>query len=450
MLRLAWKNILHRPLNLLLTLILFALGVGLITYLLLLNTQLREQFDNNLASVDLVIGAKGSPLQMILCSMYHVDAPTGNISVEEAKPFLKEGHPIIKESVPLSLGDNYKGYRIVGTTQDIIPFYEAKVSQGKSWQRSGEVVVGAGVAASTGLGIGDSFKSSHGLTEDDDLAHDHTALTVVGMLDRTGTVIDQLLLTSYETVWDVHNHDHGSEDGDSHNHDDHDHAHHEGHDHDHDHHDHDHAGHDHGDHAHDHASATFDKAHLIEHGDEDITSILVRYRNKASFPALSFARNINENTDLQAASPAIEMNRLYSMMGTGTDVLQWLALLIAVVSAFSIFITLLKSMRERRYELALMRVMGGSRSSLFGLITWEGVLLSLLGCLLGLLLGHVAMQWTAGLLADDYRYNLTGWRWISAEWLIIAGSLALGLLAALLPAIQASNTDINETLGTTT
>ncbi len=138
------------------------------------------------------------------------------------------------------------------------------------------------------------------------------------------------------------------------------------------------------------------------------------------------------------------------MMGTGTDVLQWLALLIAVVSAFSIFITLLKSMRERRYELALMRVMGGSRSSLFGLITWEGVLLSLLGCLLGLLLGHVAMQWTAGLLADDYRYNLTGWRWISAEWLIIAGSLALGLLAALLPAIQASNTDINETLGTTT
>lgn len=466
MLSLAWKNILHRPLNLLLTLILFALGIGLIVYLLLLNTQLREQFDSNLASVDLVIGAKGSPLQMILCSMYHIDAPTGNISVKEAAPFMKEGHPIIKEVVPLSLGDNYRGYRIVGTTPDMLPFYEAQVIQGKMWTMSGDVVIGAAVATATGLGVGDKFQSSHGLTDDADLTHEHSALHVVGVLGRTGSVIDQLLLTSYETVWDVHDHsgtEHDHEDdhhsgnthglhGHDHDHE-HDHASHDDHGHEHAHYSGDHNGHNHAGHEHhshslaDHQAVVYDREHLITHSDEEITSLLVRYRNRASFPSLNFARNINENTDLQAASPAIEMNRLYSIIGTGTDVLRWLALLIAGVSALSIFITLLKSMRERRYELALMRVMGGGRGSLFGLITAEGILLAVLGCALGVVLGHVAMEMTSTLLAEDYRYDFTGWRWLREEWLIIGGSVLLGLIAALIPAYQASRTDINETLG---
>lgn len=449
MLSLAWKNIIHRPLNLILSLILFALGIGLITFLLLLNTQLKEQFDRNLADVDLVIGAKGSPLQLILCNMYHIDNPTGNITVKEAKPFLRPGHPLIKAAIPLSLGDSYLSFRIVGTTSDILNFYQAQVGQGKLWSSSKDVCIGAAVASATGLKIGDNFYSAHGFEDDEDFAHDHAALKVVGILDKTGSVIDQLILTSFETVWDVHDHD-AEEEHTEDDHAGHDHSDHEGHDHEgHDHAEHDHAsheGHDHTEHDHGHKH-DLSISDLLNHEEEEITSVLLRYKSKMNFQSLNLARNINENTDLQAASPAIEVNRLYSMMGTGTNMLRWLAILIALVSGISIFISLFKSMRERRYELALMRVMGGSKASLFSLILAEGLLLAILGCILGLILSHVSMEVLSTYLKDDFRYTFTGWRWLNEELYIVLGALALGVVAALIPAWQASKTDINETLG---
>jgi len=126
LLKLAWKNIIHNPLNLLLVVLLFALGVGLINFLLTVNEQLKDKFDKNLAGIDMVVGAKGSPLQMILCNMYHIDNPTGNITVKEAKPFLNPRHPLIKKAVPLSLGDSYEGFRIVGTDYSILDIYAAE------------------------------------------------------------------------------------------------------------------------------------------------------------------------------------------------------------------------------------------------------------------------------------------------------------------------------------
>ena len=102
-LSLSWKNLTNNALSMLLSLVLFALGVGLISLLLLLNRQVDEKFDKNLADIDLVIGAKGSPLQMILCNMYHIDAPTGNISIKAVRPFMNPKHPLIKLAIPLSL-----------------------------------------------------------------------------------------------------------------------------------------------------------------------------------------------------------------------------------------------------------------------------------------------------------------------------------------------------------
>jgi len=269
LLKLAWKNIVHNPLSLLLNLILLTLGIGLINFILLVNHQLKDKFDKNLAEIDLVIGAKGSPLQMILSSMYHIDAPTGNITIDEAKPFLREGHPLIKRSVPLSMGDSYKGYRIIGTDYSILDLYKAKVSKGKKWQHLYEATVGASVAKELGLKLGSKFKSSHGFNDDDDLEHEHGTFTVVGILNPTGSVIDQLLLCNTESVWQVHDHDHeehAHKDEEEHNHDDKDHSdhNHDGHDHDtheaHDHADHNHDGHDHDTHeAHDHADHNLTK-----------------------------------------------------------------------------------------------------------------------------------------------------------------------------------------------
>ena len=433
-LKLAYKNVIHNPLNLILSIILFGLGIGLINFLFLFNSQLKTKFDSNLAEIDLVIGAKGSPLQMILSSMYHIDNPTGNISIGEAKAFLNPRHPLIKASVPLSLGDSYKSYRIVGSTDSLMSFYGAELEKGVVYSKDFEVTIGRAVADDTGLKIGDKFTSSHGFNDDEDLAHDHAAFTVVGILKGVGNVIDQLIITNPSTVWNVHDHESEVqviEEEDSH----------EGHDHE----GHDHEGHDHSSHQ---EAAPFARTNteLLKYPDKDITSILIKFKNRTNFQSLSMPRAINENTDMQAASPAIEINRLYSMIGVGRDMIKWLAILIAFISAVSVFIVLYKSMRERKYELALIRVMGGSRGSLFQLITFEGMILTGIGFLVGFLLSHIGMEILANSLKSSYKYSFSGFHFLSTEIVLFGVSLLIGLVAALIPAIKAARTDIHSTL----
>ncbi|MFK7807680.1 MAG: ABC transporter permease [Saprospiraceae bacterium] len=465
LIRLSWKNLTNNPLTMLLSLLLFALGVGLISLLLLLNKQLSEKFDKNLADIDLVIGAKGSPLQMILCNMYHVDSPTGNVSIKEARPFMNPKHPFIKMAVPLSLGDSYRGYRIVGTEYEFVDsLYNGKLQEGELWQKDMEVSIGAIVADRQGLKIGDTFHSSHGLVDDGINVHDDvTPFKVVGIFEPNGTVLDQLILTNTQSIWAVHGeHDHAhGEEGHAHSnaaapteehHDhgeDHDHG---GHDHD-DHSDHDHGeahNHDHehdDDHANENPPATKAVAKpLTEYTDKEITALLVRYRSKTNWRALNLPRNINENTDMQAASPAYEITRLFSMMGAGEQLLRIIAMVIIFVSGLSIFISLFKSLRERKSELALLRVMGASRGYLFALILLEGLLLATLGYIIGIALSHIGMNFLAGAMEDAYRYAFTGWTFMTEELYLFAGALFIGFLSALIPAIQAAKTDISETL----
>lgn len=476
LLRLSWKNITHRPLSMALSVILFALGVGLISLLLLLENQLAKNFEKNLAGIDLVIGAKGSPLQLILSSMYHIDAPTGNITLDEARPFLNPAHPLIETSIPLAMGDSYRGFRIVGSSTDILALYDAEIGTGEEWKYNFDVVLGNAVANSLEIGLNDEFKSSHGFLEDENLEHDHsTAFKVVGILEPNGTVLDQLILTTPQSYWLVHGeeesdshenedhehddqepagdpHDHeGHEDHEGHDHEDHDHEgqDHEGHDHE-DHEDHDHEGDDHGsdphDHSHDHSGAKTLPVPLMEaDGEKAITAILAKFKGR-NFQALNMQRNINENTGLQAATPAIEINRLYSLMNTGEQALRILAIVIIIVSGLSIFISLFASLRDRRYELALMRVMGAHRGKLFALIVLEGLVLSLVGFVVGMLLSHIAMHFFAGAMAEAYRYDFTGAMLLKEELYLLVGALLIGFLAAVLPAIQASKTDISETL----
>jgi putative ABC transport system permease protein len=462
LIHLAWKNLVNKPWAMLLSLILFALGTGLIALLLLMQRQLQENFEKNLAGIDLVIGAKGSPMQLILSSMYHIDAPTGNISLKEARPFLNPKHPLIGLAVPLSLGDSYGGFRIVGTTHDFLPLYNAQISEGRLWEKHMEATIGSEAAKSTGLKIGDTFKSSHGFEENVDAGHvDHLSFQVVGILAPSGTVADQLILTTNQSFWLVHGEmEHGQHDNESmqdtsHAEETHDHSHDEnGEDHsDHAHDDHGHSATDtaneHGDHTHDdhaHADPVTIPDNLLDADEElAITSLLLKFKAR-NYQALNMQRGINENTDMQAATPAIEINRLYSLMSTGERVLRILAWVITIVSGLSVFISLFSSLRDRRYELALMRVMGGNRSTLFMLIILEGLLLAGFGCLIGILLSHGMMELLGRIMEDSYRYHFTGLKFLHEEVYLIIGALILGFVAAIIPAIQASRTDIATTL----
>jgi len=406
LLQLSWKNILHKPTSTLLSLVLFALGVGLVSLLMLVNRQLEEKFEKNLAGIDMVIGAKGSPLQLILSSMYHIDAPTGNVAIADVKAFLNPKHPVIGKAVPLSLGDNYRSYRIVGTTFDFFTLYNAQLAQGRRWEAVFEVVIGAAVADALDLKTGDTFHSSHGFVVDENLEHtDASDFKVVGILKPTGAVVDQLILTSPQSIWGVHEH---------------------------------------GDHEHEHEAYDLSKP-LTDYEGESITSVLVQFkaRNAAT---LNMPRGINENTNMQAATPAWEINRLYAILGDSALALQVLALIIIAVSGLSVFLSLYASLRDRRYELALMRVMGASRGKLFALILLEGLLLAAVGCIIGLALSHAGMGVFARALESSYRYSFTGALFLKEEIWLVSAALGVGLLAAFIPAVQARNTDISQTL----
>ena len=193
----------HKLLGSFLSLLTFASGIAVIVALLLINSQMNNEFTKNLQGIDLVVGAKGSPMQLILSSVFHLDIPTGNIPLEEAQQL--EKHPLVKSAIPVALGDNYNGFRIVGTNADYISHYDGQLAEGKVFTQPMEAVLGSDVAAQYHNKPGDQIVGAHGLVNSDDL-HSDFPYTVVGVLKSTNTVLDRLVLTPVESVWHVHEH----------------------------------------------------------------------------------------------------------------------------------------------------------------------------------------------------------------------------------------------------
>lgn len=413
-LSLSYAYLRHKTLSTVLTIATFAAGVAMIVVLLLVNAQLQNEFTSNLKGIDLVVGAKGSPMQLILSSVFHLDVPTGNIPLDEAEKLSK--HPMVKQAIPLALGDNYRGFRIVGTTQAYPEHYHARLKTGgRYWGKEMEAVLGSEVAVSRGLRLGDTFSGSHGLTAGGEL-HSEFPYTVVGILEPTGTIIDRLALTGRESVWFIHeHHDHDNdEDADEHHLEAHDHY--------------------DNDHANDH-----------EHGHErEITSLLISYNTP--FAAVGLPHQVNSTTLMQAASPAFEIARLAAFIGTGTETLKYFAWFLIILAGFGIFAGLYNAMDERRYDLALMRSFGARPGKLFSLMMTESLTVSLISVIVGMVLGHVLVEGIATWLSNTKHIHMTGRLFLAEEtWLIPVG-LAVGALAALLPAVRVYRIDIFKTL----
>ena len=428
--KLSIKNIVSKPLNSVLSLALLIFGIGIISLMLQLNSLIKTQMDNNLKGIDMVVGAKGSPLQLILSAVYHIDSPTGNISVEDAKKI--KNNRMVGSSIDLLYGDNYKGYRIVGTEQKFLDLYNAKIKEGKKWDEPFEVVVGSKIYSKFNIKIDDELVSSHGLRETGEL-HTDRLFKVVGLLEPSNSVIDQLIVTSPQSIWDLHDdHDHGSEDHEE----EHDHEHDEEHDHDHDEeHDHEHDE----EHDHDH-----DEEHDHEHDDKEITAMLIKFKSPMNI--IQFPRQINEDTNLQAAVPSYEISRLFKLFGFGIETLTYLAYLIIIVSAFSLFINLFNSMRERKYEMALIRTLGSSRRQLSMMIIFESLILTTVGFFIGLLVSRLGVMFVSSLMEESLNYNLKSFGILDEELWLLGLSIFIGLISSIIPALQVYNLNISETL----
>jgi len=454
--KISWKSLLSRPLNTGLSLVLVALGVGLSSLLLLLNQQMEERLYKNIEGINMVVGAKGSPLQMILSSVYHIDVPTGNIPLAKVRWMKK--NPFIEAAIPLALGDSYEGFRIVGTDEQLGQHYKAQLAEGKLFSQDLEVTLGAKVAKKLGLKIGDTFFGAHGLESESIHVHENAAYTVVGIFKANQTVLDQLILTNVASVWRLHeSHDHEHEEGEEHSHEGHEHEHEEGEEHSHEGHDHGEAEHNHEEHEHSHEGHdhghTAELAPISEKGKE-ITAVLIRYakdsEGKTSAMASTMLPKIIDETEgleeLGYAVPAFELRRLMDNMGMGAQLLYYLAAIIIIISALSMFISLYNSIKERKYELALMRSMGASAGQLLVMLLLEGILVALFGALFGLLISHLGMGILAGYIEETYRYSVDPWRILAGETWLFFAVLGLGILASIIPAIQAYSQDISKTL----
>lgn len=406
-LKISFRSLLASPLTSLLNIILIAFGSAILVILLLVTTQINAKLEKNAKDIDLVVGAKGSPLQLVLSSIYYIDFPTGNIPLKDAEAIA--ANPGVRRAVPLALGDNYNGFRIVGTDTSFIHLYGLKVHSGRFWRNDFEVSIGSAVAEAAKLKVGDQFFGVHGLSGNGEI-HKRHAYVVSGILASQGNVTDNLVMTNIASVWKMHDHDHQGElPGPVHKED-----HHEG------------------------------KADDHEHqADREITSLLIQYRSPMS--VITFPRMVNQSTHMQAASPAMESARLFSLIGVGVDTLQWFAVLIMFIAAMSVFISLFNSLKERKYDLAIMRSLGATRGVIFRIIIFQGMILAGVGAIAGIAAGHIALEVT-GKFQEASEAQLSGLHFIPNEGFIVLAAVFTGIIASVLPALQAYRTDISKVL----
>ncbi|MEO6624385.1 MAG: FtsX-like permease family protein [Burkholderiaceae bacterium] len=395
LLQIAWRYLVARPLAAVLNLLLLSLGLGAITFVLLVSIQLEQAFERDLAGIDLVVGAKGSPLQLILAGVFHIDTPTGNIPLEAVQEL--ERNPQVAKLIPISLGDTFRGFRIVGTTPAYIEHYAAQLAAGALWSKAMQGVVGAQVAAQTGLAAGSTFAGSHGLGGGGH-AHGDNPYQVTGVLAPCGCVLDRLILTPTESVWQVH----------------------------------------------EKSTAPDAEDQKIMEAEREVTLALISY--KSPLAAVSFPRLVNTTTEMQAAAPAVEITRLLRMVGVGTDVLRGFGAVLLLTAGLSVFIALWSAVRERRADLAMLRMLGASPAKVAGLVLCEALLLALLATVLGLAMGHLLCALAGYWMQSERSLPLTGWTWFAAEWSVPALGAGVALLAASLPALGAYRLDVTTLL----
>jgi putative ABC transport system permease protein len=383
-----------KPLATALNLALLALGVATITVLMLATRQIEERMGRDARGIDLVAGAKGSPMQLVLAAVFHLDAPAGNIPLKDAMQLAQ--HRLVKRAIPMALGDSAHGFRIVGTSHDYVSLYDARLAEGALWEKPMQAVLGAQAARALRLGVGARFAGAHGLGEGGE-EHAEAPYTVVGVLAPTGSVIDRVVLTGVESVWAVHGH--GEAGAGSHK--------------------------------------------VLEAMPEDkkeLTALLIQYASPLA--AATLPRAVNASATLQAASPAYESARLFRMLGVGVEVLRAFGLVLVLAAGLSVFIALTNALEERRYDLAVMRMLGASRGKLMGLLLVEALVLSSAGAVLGLALGHAFTSVLGAALRAQQQVPVSGWTWVAGELWLAGLALAVGALAALLPAWRASRAEV--------
>jgi len=405
-LKLAAVYVRSRLLITVLTVLSIALGLGLAVIVLLMSHQTRALLGSETAAWDVVVGAKGSPLQLVLNSLYYLDAPTGNISVEVWRR-LRE-NPVVNRVIPLNMGDNYLGWPIIGTVPEFFagrqgPQGRPLLAAGRLFSRAFEAVVGSEVAAHHHLRLGQQIVGAHGWGKSGD-SHAQFPYTIVGVLTRTGTSLDRAVYTEYHSTWIVHAHPHEE------------------------HEEHEEEG---GEHGHDPSS--------------EVTALLVSLNQPGA--RFGLVQDLNREESALAVVPVDEISKLdATFIAPLRGVLLLIAYLVVLVSSLSILISLYLTIHQRRRDLAVLRSLGATRADVFRLITLEAALLSGLGVIVGWLFAHGLTAALSPAVFARFGVWLHPGQLLPGEVAIAVSVWALGILAGLLPAVTAYRLPVAESL----
>jgi putative ABC transport system permease protein len=385
-----WRNLRGRLVTSILTTVSVGLGVSLVIATVLLTRGIKEGFVAGATDYNLIVGAKGSPTQLVLNVIFRMDAPTPNIPVSAYADL--QGDPRVEAAVPVAMGDAYQGFRYVATTDAYFaPFawrrHVASISAGRLFVSDAagkpdyEAVLGADVARRTGLALGDRFYEGEEMAE--------YPLTVVGVLRPGGTADDRAIFISLASYWEM--------------------------------------------------NEISRKAAI-----KPLTAVLVRPKRLSDLTALH--RGWNLAPGLQAALPTAVLLDVFNLLSLVEDVLFVVLAVVVIVVGLYLFVTMYNATLERRREIATMRALGARRVTVLGIVLLESCAIASLGGLAGILGGHGVAYLGAHLLAargGPVTHALS----VSALQPVTLGAVvALGVLAGLLPAVLAYRTEVAENL----
>lgn len=400
-------NILSKKLRNFLTIFSILVSVMLIISVQNLTTQLKSNVIENAGAYDILVGAPGSSIQLVLNTIFYYDAPIANINIEYYESLQKDSR--VANVVPIGMGDNYNGYKIIGTSNDFFTD-KYKLKSGELFKNNGEAVIGSTVAKITGLKVGDKFSGMHGLTEEGGHAHADFQYTVVGVLEQTKTPSDTVIYTDIESLWIVHGLEHNE-----HNEND---------------------------------DMEMDDEHDESmHGNSSenlITALLVKTTSLSN--QVMVTNDLNKNNDIQAINPAATLRKLLVMLNAGEIVVTLVAYVSIFLSIIVLFTTMLSASIERRKDISILRALGANRKTVFKTILLETLIIAIIGAVLGFIVAHIAIGILGNYTAVNYGINISGFSIQIAEVFVLLGAVVLSIVAGMIPAVMVYKTDATKYL----
>ncbi|MBS0209809.1 MAG: ABC transporter permease [Planctomycetes bacterium] len=432
--RIAWNSLKYRRLSSALTAFSMALGVALVVVVLVIYATIRSSFARGSEGFHLVVGPKAGRLELVLNAIFHLGTPPGKIPYSYYKEFLPGGKfaNYVSTAVPICLGDNYEGFRVIGTSVDFFPAGTLPgkpyvLATGRAFEPQGyfEAVVGSQVARRTGLKVGSAFEPTHGLAHDE-IGHKHDAFKVVGVLAPTGTRSDYALFVNIEGFYLLDGHAEAPPAG----------------------------------------APKRAKGEPLPEDQRAVSAVLVRCKMDAFGQALQ--RAVFDGPVAQAVFPTREVKLLFeTLIAPMLFILLALAVLVVIVASVGLMVSIYNSMAERRRDIAIMRSLGAGRRTVLTVVLLESLLLAAVGGLCGWALGHgligllspVIENYTGvsihfwespqlGVLLDPSTRSRLGDTLVHTpiELLLLPVIIVAAGLAGLLPAVTAYRTDVAKTL----